>query len=59
MLPIHDIPDGSFLTDSSDPDNTRQCPEDDRINVRGTLLGKPVSYLFGKGIKHLQMLTFI
>ncbi len=61
-LPIHDIPDGSFLSDPSDPGSTRLWPKDDGINVLGTPLGSPdfiESYLFGKGIKHRQLLNFI
>ena len=62
LLPIHDIPDGSFFLYSSDPDNARHWPEDDGINVLGTLLGTPEfteSYLDGKGFKHMQLLNFI
>ena len=61
-LSIHDIPDGSFLTDPSDPKSARQWPEADGINVLGTPLGSPnpiESYLFGKGIKHRHLLSFI
>jgi len=41
---------------------TRLWPDDDGINVMGTPLGTPDfidSYLFGKGIKHRQLLTII
>lgn len=61
-LPIHDIPDGSSLTDPDDHDNMRIWPEDDGINIIGTPLGSPdlvESYLFGKGVKHRQLLSFI
>jgi hypothetical protein len=61
-LPIHDILDGSFLTDPSDIDNARLWPESDRINVLGTPLGTPEfieAYLFGKCIKRRQLLGFI
>jgi len=61
-LPIHDIPNGSYLTDPPDPDNIRLWPEEDGINVLGTPLGTPDfinSYFFGKGIKHRQLLLFI
>jgi len=61
-LPIHDIPDGGFFMDPSDPDSARLWPEDDGINVLGTPMGSPdftESYLFGKGIKHRQLLNFI
>ena len=40
-LPIHNIPDGSFLSDPLDPDNKRLWPNDDGINVLGTPLGTP------------------
>ena len=61
-LPIHDIPDGSFLTDPTDPGSARQWPKDDGINVLGIPLGSLdfiESYLFGKGLKHRQLLNFI
>jgi len=61
-LQIHCIPDGSTLTDESDPDNYRQWPDDDGINILGTLLGSPAfieSYLLGKGVKHRVLLNFI
>ena len=61
-LPIHDISDGSSFADPFDPDIARQCPEADGINVLGTPMGSPdfiESYLFGKGIKHGQLLSFI
>jgi hypothetical protein len=61
-LQVHSIPDGSSLTDDSDPDSYRFWPEDDGINILGTPLGSPAfieSYLFGKGIKHRTLLTFI
>jgi hypothetical protein len=61
-LPIHDIPDGSSLADLSDINNARLWPESDGINVLGTPLGTPEfieSYLFGKGIKHRQLMGFI
>ena len=50
---MHSIPDGSTLTDESDPDSYRQWPDDDDINILGTPLGSPAfieSYLFGKGV---------
>ncbi len=53
-LQIHCIPDGSSLTDDSDPDSYRQWHVDDGINILGTLLGSPdfiESYLLGKGVK--------
>jgi hypothetical protein len=62
VLPIHDIPDGSFLSDPSDPISARQWQEADEINILGTPLGSPdfiESYLFGKGIKQRQLLNFI
>ena len=61
-LPIHDIPDGGFLTDPSNGLSTRQWIDEDGIKVLGTPLGSSdfiESYLFGKGIKHRQLLTFI
>ena len=61
-LPINAIPDGSVLTDAFDPGSVRLWPEDEGINVLGTPLGSPdfiESYLFGKGIKHRQLLNFI
>ena len=61
-LPIYDIPDGNFLTDPLDKESARLWPESDGINVLGTPLGTPdfiESYLFGKGIKHRQLLCFI
>ena len=61
-LPIHDIPDGSFLTDPSDPRSARLWREDDGINVLGTPLGSPdfiESHLFGKDIKYRELLNFI
>ena len=61
-LPIHDIPNGNFLTDPTDVLITRQWIDEDGINVLGTPLGSSdfiESYLFGKGIKHRQLLTFI
>jgi len=61
-LPIHDIPDGSFLTNPFDALNTRLWNDEDGINVLGTPLGSSdfiESYLFGKGIKHRRLLTFI
>ncbi len=61
-LPIHDILDGHYLTDPSDLLNTRRWNDDDGINVLGTPLGPSdyiESYLFGKGIKHRQLLIFI
>ena len=42
-LPIHDIPDGSFLTDPSDMLSTRQWNDDGGINALGTPLGSPDS----------------
>ena len=61
-LPIHNIHDRSFLTDQSDPESARQWPKANGINVRGTPLGTPdftESYLFGKGIKHRELLCCI
>jgi hypothetical protein len=61
-LPIYDIPDGSFLTDPSDVLSTRQWVDEDGINILGSPLGSSDfidSYLFGKCIKHRQLLTFI
>ena len=61
-LPIHDIPDRSFLADPSDINNARLWPESDGINGLGTPLGTPEfieSYLFGKGIKYKQLMGFI
>ncbi len=61
-LPIHNIPDGISPIDPSDQESTRLWPEADGINVLGTPLGTPnfiESYLFGKGIKRRQLLTFI
>jgi len=61
-LQLHDIPDGSSFVDPFDTDSRRIWPEEDGINVLGTPLGSPDfidSYLFGKGIKHRQLLTFI
>ena len=61
-LLIHEIPDGSYLTDPMDLDNKRLWPDEDGINVMGTPLDTPDfidSYLFGKGIKHRQLLSFI
>ena len=48
--------------DPLDPDSKRFWLDDDGINVMGTPLETPEfidSYLFGKGIKHRQWLTFI
>ncbi len=62
LLIIHDIPDGSFREDENDPDIRRVWPEDDGINVLGTPLGSLAfmeSYLFGKGIKHRKLPSFI
>jgi hypothetical protein len=56
-LPIHDIHDGSYLTDYLDPDNKRLWLDEEGIDVMGTTLSTPDfidSYLFGKGIKHRQ-----
>jgi hypothetical protein len=50
-LQIHSIPDGSTLSDDSDPDSYMQWPDDDGINILGTPLGSPAfveSYLSGK-----------
>jgi hypothetical protein len=61
-LPIHDILDGDFLTDPSDVLSTRLWVDEDGINILATPLGSSdfiESYLFGKGIKHRQLLTFI
>jgi hypothetical protein len=62
VLCIHDIPDGSFLEIEGDADSKRIWPTDDGINILGTPLGSPEfieSYLFGKGIKHRKLLSFI
>jgi hypothetical protein len=48
--------------DPLDPESARQWPIDDGINVRGIPLGSLdfiESYLFGKRVKHRQLLTFI
>ncbi len=61
-LQIHCIPDGSTLRDDSDPDNYRQWPEDDGINVLEPPRGSPAfieAYLFGKAVKHRVPLNFI
>ncbi len=61
-LPIHDISDGSFLTDPSVVLSTKQWVNENGINILGTPLGSSdfiESYMFGKGIKHRQLLTFI
>ena len=61
-LPIHDITDGSFLTDPSDVLISRQWIDEDSINVLGTPLGSPdfiESYMFGKGINYCPLFTFI
>ena len=61
-LPIHDIPDGSYLENELDPDSRRIWPTNDGINVSGFPLWFPdfiESYLFGKGIKHRQLISFI
>jgi len=61
-LPIHDIPDSSYLTDPSNLESRRVWPDKDGINVMGTPLDTPDfidSYLFGNGIKHRQLLSFI
>ena len=61
-LPIHDIPDGGYLENDLDLDNRRIWPTNDGINVLGTPVGSPEfieSYLFGKGIKHKQLISFI
>ncbi len=45
-----------------DTNSKRIWPSDDGINILGTPLGSPEfieSYLFGKGIKHMQSLSFI
>jgi hypothetical protein len=45
-----------------DLDIIRIWPANDGVNVLGTPLGSPElieSYLFGKGIKHKQLLSFI
>ena len=62
LLPNHDIPDGSFLSDPLDPDSTRRWLGDDGINILGTPLGTSdfiESYLDVKGHKHKQLLIFI
>jgi hypothetical protein len=59
---VHLIPDGSTLTDESDPDSYRQWPDEDGITILGTPLGSPAfieSFLFGKGVKHRVLLNFI
>jgi len=45
-----------------DLESIRIWPTNDGINVLGTPLGSPAfieSYLFGKGVKHRQLLSFI
>jgi hypothetical protein len=62
LLSIHNIPDGSFLENDADPDSFRYWPDDDGINILETPLAPSdfiESYLFGKGIKHRQLLSFI
>ena len=62
LLPIHDIHDGSLLSDPSDPDSTRLLPDADGFNVVGTPLGTSdfiESYMDGKGFKLKQLLSFI
>jgi hypothetical protein len=61
-LPIHDIPDVSYLTNPSDPESARLWPQANGIDILGTPLGTPdfiEAYLFKKGIKHRQLLCFI
>ena len=61
-LPIHDIPDGSYLIDPLDPDSRLLWFDEDGINVLGTQLGTPDiidSYLFSKGIKHRHLVPVI
>ncbi len=61
-LIINDILDGSFLEDENDPDSKRIWHEDGGINVLGSPLGSPAfieSYLFGNGINHRKLMSFI
>ncbi len=61
-LLIHDIPDGSYLIDPLNLDNKRVWPNEDGINVLDTPLDTPDFidfFLFGKGIKHRRLLSFI
>ena len=61
-LPIHNIPDGSSLSDPIGPSSMRLWPDDGSINVLGTPLGSSdfvESYLFGRGTKHRHLLSFI
>ena len=61
-LPIHDIPDGSYLENDLEPNSRCIWLTDDGIILMGTPLGFPEfieSYLFVKRIKHKQLLSFI
>jgi hypothetical protein len=61
-LQIHCIPDGSTLSDESDPESYKQWSDDDGINILGTPLGSPAFieyYLFGKGVNHRGLLITI
>jgi hypothetical protein len=61
-LPVHDIPDGSKLTDPFDKDSDRFWTEVNGVNILGTPLGSSPfieEYLRGKGLKHLLLLRFI
>ena len=61
-LQIHCIPDGSTLTDDSDPGSYRQWPDNNGINILGTSLGSTAfieSDLFGKGVKHRVLMNCI
>jgi len=61
-LPVHDIPDGSELSDPFDKDSDRFWTEVNGVNILGTPLGSSSfvgEYLRGKGLKHLLLLRFI
>jgi hypothetical protein len=61
-LPVHDIPDGSELTDPFDKDNDEFWTEVNGVNILGTPLGSNTfveEYLRGKGLKHLMLQRFI
>ena len=59
---MHDIPDGSYKLDPSDPDNKRLWPVDDIVNIVRTPLGSTefiACCLKSKAEKHRQLLEFI
>ncbi len=61
-LPVHDIPDGSELTDPFDNESDRYWTEVNGVNILGTPLGSSSfvsEYMRGKGLKHLLLLRFI